>query len=185
MLKTWAQHNPTVQRTKACCCGRDRPSARAPPGRGGVREGGVWKGVGKRSHTPDTCDRWSARRGALGHVRGRLRAALRAQARVGAGAGAGTRTGVRTGPAVSRARRASELVLPLGATAGVRGLRRAGRPLSPAPRSPGRGARRGAESERAWAGNWGVSLGAGRLLGTRDPGRRRRASVASLAEPGG
>lgn len=159
-----------------------RVSARAQPG-GGAREGGAWKGVGRRNHAPGTCDRWSARRRALGHVRGRLGAGVPA----GAGAGTGTPTGVRAGPLVPRARRASELVLPLRETAGVRRLRRVGRPLSRAPHPPGGGARRGAASERAWGRELGwLSLGAGELGGTRKQGWVGAAfSVASLSELGG
>lgn len=195
-------------------------SARAQPERGEAREGGAWKG-----HAPGTCDRWSARPPALGHVRGCLRdrdrVGVRAGVRAGAGARAGTRTGagaatgagagvratagagvrvaaeagtqtgegteagVQAEPVVPRALRASELVLPLGATAGMRHLRRVWRPLSPAPHPPGGGARRGAESERVWGRELGwLSWGGGT---GREQGPRGESgfSVASLAEGGG
>lgn len=167
-------------------------SARAQPGRGEAREGGAWKG-----HALGTCDRWSARPPALGHVRGCLRDGVRVRVRAGAGAGTGARTGVPTGvpaeagtgtgaqtrvragagaairteegteagvraePVVPRALRASELVLPLGATAGMRHLRRVWRPLSPAPHPSSGGARGGAESKRAWGRelSWGGGTG--------------------------
>lgn len=140
--------------------------------------GAAGRGPGAGSGRPRpavTCDRWSARRRALGHVCGER----------GAGVGA----------AVPRARPGSELVLLLRATARVRRLRGAGRPLPGAPHPPGRGARGRAAGERAGApeGGRGVSGGRGRRGGAprgtgRGPGGRSRSpgfAVALAVELGG
>lgn len=142
--------------------GAPTPGGSPPAARVGRQEAGrpalgdTRRGPGAGSGRPRpaaTCDRWSARRPALGHVCGEL----------GAGAGA----------AVPRARPGSELVLLLRATARVRRLHRAGRPLPGASRPPGRGARGRAAGERA-----GAPEGGGRRRGGA-PGWR---AVRGLAE---
>lgn len=108
-----------------------RPAGRALCGAPGAEPGKPRPAV--------TCDRWSGRRPALGHVRG------------GRWAGAGAGAGVRARADLPRTRPGSQLVLLFRATARVRRLHGAGRPLPGAPHPPGREARGRAAGERAWA----------------------------------
>lgn len=130
--------------------GGDRWSAR-PPALGHVR-GCLRDGVRVRVRAGAGAGT-GARTGVPTGVPAEAGTGTGAQTRVRAGAGAairteeGTEAGVRAEPVVPRALRASELVLPLGATAGMRHLRRVWRPLSPAPHPSSGGARGGAEKQ--------------------------------------
>lgn len=135
-------------------------------GQGAARAGGeearwprartpVWargRGQGGPAQPPPATGGARGAGSALGHVRGERGARTGAGAGTRAGAGTGTETGSRArdraGAAVPRARPSSELVLLLRATAGVRCLRWAGRPLPATPHPPGGGARGRAAGER-------------------------------------